>query len=234
MGHKQGKLVGTRTVGRLAPLALALVFGLAIGWAAGVSGLGRDERTELPALETDDSAAAAPPTALAGAPREHPSEEDERPALRIASVPDDAGAPTEQGRARLGECFVEAFEQDRELLAWTTTIQQRARRDCLSRSNIRYRDAPEDPRARCGALTEEQWVQSSHYFETALRAVRELSGQASGDLLGRMWANTDCTRLSDREFGAALQLTSLAPQWVHPDFIVCAIRSESHAEAFPL
>ena len=145
----------------------------------------------------------------------------------------DAGAAVHVAPS-IGDCFIDSFGADPSVLDWMRGAHQRARTRCIVMLGLAERAAPTDPHAPCGDLSEELWADSTEDVSAVLRAIRDLSGQGTGALLGSLWRRSDCRMMSDADFGAALHLASLAPAWTDPDFLACAVARTSGRESFPL
>jgi hypothetical protein len=213
---------------------VCLLAGVAAGWALGQTTMPNESPTTL-AVRSDargeSSGADSEPSSMASA-------SVPAPRLPASAFPNaDAGSPAAdhgQGSSRLGTCLVDAFRSEQQMLNWVREAHQRARADCHRMLGLENAAGSQDPRAPCGDLTEELWGRASDDVTGVLRAVRDLSGEGTGALLGAMWRDTDCRAMSDRDFGAALHLASLAPAWTDPDFVACAVERESSRESFPL
>lgn len=134
--------------------------------------------------------------------------------------------------AEVGECFARALGSHREVLNWLKSVHHRARATCVRMRGIDV-IGEVDPRDTCGDLDESLWNQSNEELASALRAINDFS-DGNDALHGALWRDVDCSTLSEQEFGTALHTAVLAPNWIAPDFLRCAVLRESGQESFPL
>ena len=86
-----------------------------------------------------------------------------------------------------------------------------------------------DSREPCGPLSEELWNQSWAVLSGLLQGLQVIGGGEQ-----RFLAEVPCGRMSDEDFGAAVQLATASPAWVDPSFFRCAIEREAPHEGFVL
>jgi len=212
-----------RVMGALSVVAVAFL----LGWLArGAAGQGR-----TPRVPTVEEAARGTSSVQDGDRPMEPTPTCSAPPLLVSSAPDggSAGAP-----ADLESCFRRALREPEEITALVREFDSRARARCMVawRPRMGERASP-DPRSPCGDLSEELWSESNDSLGPLLRAIRDLSsaGQPSG-----VFAGVDCESMSDEHFAAAAHFGSMAPRWVAPRFLTCALMREARGghEGFAL
>lgn len=156
---------------------------------------------------------------------------DRRVITRLSDA--DAGVRCAERAQDLGACFEDALHSSTRVISTVRGVDVQARADCLVRHGlVDVRAAPE-PRSVCGDLSEELWSSANDRLAPLLVGIRDLAG---GRPITGVFADADCTRQSDAEFAAGLHFASLAPRWVAPEYIACAVHREAHTgtESFAL
>jgi len=151
----------------------------------------------------------------------------------VARTPDGGVAPPV---AALGSsaCAAIVLADSRALLEVATHAHRNAVHSCQANYRTDYSGAYApylpDPRDTCGALSEELWNSSRTEIDGPVNALLTMAG-GDGAIL---FADAECSSMTDDEFGAALHVLSAAPARVSREFVECSVRREREHEAFPL
>jgi hypothetical protein len=221
MEHQRGASVLRFVL--VAAVAAAAGFGGGVVWASSAPSPPPDHRLPRSAAEPSSSVGVAVPT-----------ENRRRSEVRTVEPPDAGVAWTPSDRTSVRECFDQIFDDPEIVISIVDRLHTSAELQCaINQAPTGTRPAlPSDPRAPCGAYSEELWSQSNDLLRPMFIAMLDAGGFSPDSM--SVFRGVDCSAMADREFAAAAHFTSFAPGAVDPGFIGCAIERESRNESFPL